>query len=812
MTVLNVQNKPLFIGVLVAAGLTCALFAQADEADPAAPAAETSDSASQAATPEPVATLDFANGLYARKMYSAATDEYAKFIAVNPDSTEVSLARFRLADSKFFLKDYANAALEFESFLKDFPTDSRAPLARFRIASAYLVTDRATEATPLFLALSVDESDPNLRAASLFYLAKCLEKQGQDQAASARLEKLIKLYPHNEYAAYAALALGDQKRKAGDSEGAIHLYETAARQKQPVRIVEEALFRMAELFFEKGDFKRSRDGYEKIFSGAQDETTDTHALTQHKAQVRDRALLGLFYCDYKLADLDAIRKRAERFGAWVQTGPHSAEVLFLLGDLLAEKNEPRAALNYLEAAASSKDSVFAEKALFKKAEVLNAAGRLDDAVKTLDRVRAQSLPAGDRAGFEQGRLLQEQGRFQEAVPYYRSVVIDFPDSPFAAASIYQAARSYLKLDDAAKARELFVRYLKENPTSSEAEKAELEIIQIDLDAKDYKIAAQNTASFLKSHPRSAFTDIALYKRGVALAGLGQYAEAADSFEKVTLISPISKLQPEALYGAGASFENSGRPTQAIERYEKLTTVYPQHPLTSEALPRLGYLYIRTNQIDKVSTLYQNLLFNRPDVRLDSDGVFWLIQYLLDRGEYQTMQQVVEALPKRFPGKDFGHETAFFLGESAMGLKDYPSAKKNYEEAIRLKPNGPYAGSATLGLGLASVMTGDFAEAEKNFNAALQFDNEPKITMRARFEQANLFLRASRPADAAKMFMLVAILYDDPKYTPTALFKAAECFESLGQSDESEKTAIELKTRYPESSWAKKWVEEHRGKA
>jgi TolA-binding protein len=139
----------------------------------------------------------------------------------------------------------------------------------------------------------------------------------------------------------------------------------------------------------------------------------------------------------------------------------------------------------------------------------------------------------------------------------------------------------------------------------------------------------------------------------------------------------------------------------------------------------------------------------------------------------------------------------------MGRKDYPKALENYSEAIRLKPDGSYAPHAHLGSGIAYLAMGDMVAAEKEFNEAIAFDHEIKITMRARFEIANNRIREKNYMEAAKGFMRVAILYDDPKYTPLALYKAGECFVRIQRTEDAMKAFEELKTRYPNSKWAKK---------
>ena len=66
-------------------------------------------------------TLDFANGLYTRRMYTPAISEYEKFIQTNPGSPEIVAAYFRLADSHYFSKDYAVAIAKFDAFIIKFP-------------------------------------------------------------------------------------------------------------------------------------------------------------------------------------------------------------------------------------------------------------------------------------------------------------------------------------------------------------------------------------------------------------------------------------------------------------------------------------------------------------------------------------------------------------------------------------------------------------------------------------------------------------------------------------------------------------------
>ncbi|MGH6821792.1 MAG: tetratricopeptide repeat protein, partial [Methylocella sp.] len=268
--------------------------------------------------------------------------------------------------------------------------------------------------------------------------------------------------------------------------------------------------------------------------------------------------------------------------------------------------------------------------------------------------------------------------------------------------------------------------------------------------------------------------------------------------------PDSELYVESLYGTAANFENAGDLKEALPLYEKLVRAHPEHALSKETLSRLGSLYVRAQDFEKAADFYQGILIDgKKDIAVTPDAAFWLIQYLLDKGKFENAQKALAVLQERFPNEDYRHETAYFMGEALLGMKDPPKAGDYYSQALALKPQGPYAPHALLGTGLARAAAGDAAGAEAKFNEALVFDDEPEVAARARFEIANLRLKAGDFAEAAKAYMLVAVLFDHPLYSAEALYQAGQCFAKAGQAEDSQKALMELKTRYPNSDWARK---------
>jgi hypothetical protein len=48
-----------------------------------------------------------------------------------------------------------------------------------------------------------------------------------------------------------------------------------------------------------------------------------------------------------------------------------------------------------------------------------------------------------------------------------------------------------------------------------------------------------------------------------------------------------------------------------------------------------------------------------------------------------------------------------------------------------------------------------------------------------------------------------VLFDDPVIVPQSLYEASETLRSLGRPEDAARMAGELKTRYPQSEWARR---------
>ncbi len=770
-------------------------ISQLSAAEPQANASPANDSST---------SLDFANGLYVRKMYAPAISEYEKFIQSNPGSSEASSAHFRLADSYFFSKNYPEAIDKFQAFIKNFPNDNRVSIAWFRVATAHYYLKQTAPAVKIFQKIAKDATDPTIRGGALFYMGKSYEGKKNSEKSVEIYQKLLKEYPQNEFATYASIELGDYYLKEKKFDSAVTAYQIAADRNMPAEIARDARFKIAEVHFYNKEYTKAKDDYEKLLALHPAESEETTDAQKKINATHEKALMNLFYCDYQLHDLDTAKKRLDAEKDFIQKTGHMSEVKFLITSIVLDKKDYAAASSGFDEliADPQTDKATKEKAIFKKAKTLALSGKKEEAFQVIQDLLTQDPTNPAMVYYEKGELLKDIGDYSGAAAAFEAVP-QKNSGDYYKAALYELGDVYAKAGDPVKARQSLEQAVALFREDEQVPKAYFQMIQLDLDAGNFAKAVETALLLIKEHSQDPLLDIAYYKLGVALTGLQKYKQAADAFQYVIHHYPMSKVYAESLYGKAASIENQGDTKHAAFLYEKFCHDYPDSPLAAEAVSRLGFIYIQANDFERARKFYEDLIFNKPNVKVDTDGVFWLMQYLLDHSDYAKLSKILELLPNRIPGQDLSHEIAFFQGESAMGMKDYVKAIDFYAQSIKIKSNGAYVPHANLGLGIASAVMNKDADAEKYFAEALRYDSEVKVTMRARFEIANLRLKAGNIPEAAKAFMMVAILYDDEKYTPLALYKAGECFTQLNKFDDAHKAFSELKAHYPKSEWAEK---------
>src|SRR5256886_4242921 len=133
--------------------------------------------------------LDYANGLFARKLYDLAIPEYQKYLDDYPGRAGRANAYFSLGECYRNLHRDSNARTNLQKVLNDYGDSEFAGPAAFALAEmAFTDKDYAT-ALPFFHRSAGRSKEPAVALAARYFEARCLEALSRkDEAANIYAE------------------------------------------------------------------------------------------------------------------------------------------------------------------------------------------------------------------------------------------------------------------------------------------------------------------------------------------------------------------------------------------------------------------------------------------------------------------------------------------------------------------------------------------------------------------------------------------------------------------------------------------------
>ena len=737
--------------------------------------------------------MRFADGIYLRGFYETAVGEYLTLLRDHPEGAHVPAALYRTGECYRQMGNQAGADRFYKRVAAEFPGSEQAPRADLRRAETAIADGRNAEAEELLEALLKGTPAPDTAAAALFYLGTSRRKADDSRGASTAYTRLLKDHGDSPYAAYAALDLADLH--AGDKDNDDQMaawFEQAVASAATPAVKAEALFRWGDWAYRQERYQAAADILQSLLVELPDE--------RRARDARLAAAWSLYYLDRTTEAMEL----AERLVADAADAETAASGVYLRANCLRKMNRDGEALKDYEAVARDYPGTrFAGRAgyeimvtrfkrgehekvlvaapaqpeanqaadvLWMRAESERALGRTDAARGRYETLLAEhpKSPQAAPALLRLGEMAREAGRLEEAAALFRRVAEEYPRNEAVPEALKASALARVRAGDPEGALADWDALLARKIDDETAAEARLQKALVLVELKKVPAALETLDALLADRPDGAQTARAQYWRGVLLSGKSQWGAAESALRACLSAAPDAQ-------------------TASLARL------------------RLAVVLQRQDRMDEAADQVDPLLDESERVAENPALVEWVVRRRFDQGQYERGLQAATALAEHAREASWRQIGWYWAGASQLQLGDEKAATALYEKAVAEPATTREGAESQLLLAGLELKAGRHAQAEARYAAAAQAaTGEDALDLRARayFGLGEAAEAAGQPEKAARHFMSVAVLFDDPEWTPHSLYRAGQQFGQAGRKAEQASAWKELRSRYPDSSFAR----------
>src|SRR5436189_809837 len=493
--------------------------------------------------------LEYANGLFARKLYDLAIPEYQKYLDDYPGHAGRANAYFSLGECYRNLHRDSNARTNLQKVLTEYGDSEFAGPAAFALAeTAFTDKDYAT-ALPLFHRSAAKSKEPAVALSARYFEARCLEAIGRKEEAADIYVQVADAGNPNPYREDARVTAASIFAGKGRKIEALKQYEALANESQKPALKAESAVRGGMIALElvqvdKGKIdKAMADRAVALFQKARSlpEAGKFRAI----AQV---ALRRLQYQTGQYSQLLAeYKKEQEKLPEAAQ-----AEVLLLAANSERQlANSQEAEALYRQIIAKFPDREEAKDAAYER--LINVYNSDPSALPgAVDEFLATS-PTNERA--DQAKLLKAEAlykpqNYNDAALIYGELRGSQLSAKLRAEAAYKLGLCHVQTKNTPGVIEAFTYYVQTFPDSPEMPAALGQQALAYEQGKNYTAALNDLNIILAKYPKTHEREATLQLKALILGQQENTKAMLDTFRQLLREFPKSSVAAQAYYYIG----------------------------------------------------------------------------------------------------------------------------------------------------------------------------------------------------------------------------------------------------------------------
>jgi TolA-binding protein len=739
--------------------------------------------------------LDYANGLFSRKLYDLAAPEYEKFLGQYPGAAGRSSAYFYLAECYRALNKTSAARTSFQSVLDNYGDSEFAGPAAYGIAEILFTQKDFAGALALFHKASAKSKEPALALSAKYFEARCLENVDRKDEAQNLYQQVAETKNPNPYREDARMAAGTIALARGRKLDALRNYEALANETQKPALKAEATVRAGMVAVdlqqtEKG--KTDKAMMEKALALLQKGRSLPEA-----GKWKAIAQIGLVRLQYQSGQYDKVLAEYKRSEKEIPEEVR-AEIMLIVGNSHRQLGHTKDAdevyrqiIDKYPSKEEAKDAQYQRLINFYNTNAPTLLAEIDAYIA--------SNPSAERA--DQAKLLKaehyyKEQKFADAAPLYAELRASQLSPKLRSEAAYKLGWCYVQLKDGVNIIDAFDYFVKAFPESPQMPSALTQRAIANQAAKDYDAALADLNTLLTKYPGAREREAALQQKALILGQKDDPKGMADTFRQLLKEFPKSTVAAQANYYIGKSAFDA-KDYQAcitpLDAARQLNKEQYYNPASLRIVSAFFYLKDRPALSREVDAFVAAV----PGARIPAEILEWLgLQFYTDK-DYAAAAKYLTLLSKSDTLGNVKPDFWFYLADAETKLKNFAGAEAAYEKYLQVATDPAAKAKTLLALGAAKISAHKPDEAQKIAEEIMSLQPEGRVNAEARLLAGDVQLERQNFDEAGKAFMGVALLYDDPAITPRALQKASLAYQKAGKKEEADRVAKQLRDKYPD---------------
>jgi len=738
--------------------------------------------------------LDYANGLFTRKLYDLAAPEYQKYLDDYPGRAGRANAYFSLAECYRNLNRASSARTNFQKVLNDYGDSEFAGPAAYALAEMAFTQKDYAAALPLFHRSAGKSKEPAVALSAHYFEARCLEALGRkDEAANIYAEVAQAANP-NPYREDARITAASIFAARGRKIDALKQYEALANEAQKPALKAESAVRGGMLALDLVQADKGK--LDKAMADRAEALLRKGRALPEAGKFRAVAQAGLRRLQYQTGQYAQLLAEYKKEQGNLPEAAQ-AEVLLLAANSerqLGHSKEAEAL--YGEIVKKYPDREEAKDAAYER--LINVYNSDPSAlISAVDEFLATN-PTSERA--DQAKLLKaealyKQQNFAEAVPIYEELRASQLSAKLRTEAAYKLGLCHAQAKNIPGVIEAFTYYTQTFPDDPQVPAALAQRALAYEQDKNYTAAVADLNSILTKYPKAHEREAALQLKALILGQQENTKGMMETFRQLLREFPKSSVAAQAQYYIGkAAFESKDYKTA-------LTALNTARQLNKEQYYNLASLRIMLCQFylkDRAALTKEvnSFMASSATTNVPPEVLEWLGIGYYNEKNFQAAEKYLSALRKIDNPGSVKPDFLFYLGDTATKLKNLPEAEDAFGKYLQTAKDPAGKAKVLLALGAVKISAHKPDEAQKIAEEIMALQPEGRVNAEARLLVGEVQLERGNFDDAGKAFKGVALLYDDPAITPRALDKAALAYRQAGKTEEADRLSHELRERYP----------------